>query len=126
MAESKVDGAVQSIRSYLGFPRRGESPLEYIRRDLSSSVEGLGSTRRHAASELVRALMSIGLTQGVTNTDLYADVIKFFLEDVYADLQATGEVEIHDTAGDILAVFAKIQNPTYPSKNCRERIPYEM
>ena len=120
MAESKVDGGVQSFGSYIGFPRRGESPLEYIRRDLSSSVEGLGSTRRHAASELVRALMSIGLTQGVTNTDLYADVIKFFLEDVYADLQATGEVEIHDTAGDILAVFAKIQNPTYPSKYCRE------
>lgn len=116
-----------------------DDPLEYIRRDLSLSVEGVGSTRRHAASELVRALMSVGLeaevthivqafvadalrsyasnptqnwkdkdtavylftsiaslgstaSQGVTSTNLHVDVIKFFLENVYADLQATGEV----------------------------------
>ncbi|KAG8999003.1 importin-alpha export receptor [Tulasnella sp. JGI-2019a] len=42
-----------------------DDPLEYIRRDLSSNTEG-GATRRHAASELVRALVSIGLDAEVT------------------------------------------------------------
>lgn len=43
-----------------------DDPLEYIRRDLSLSAEGSGSTRRHASSELVRALMSAGLEAEVT------------------------------------------------------------
>ena len=115
-----------------------DDPLEYIRRDLSLSVEGASSTRRHAASELIRALMSIGLeaevthiiqsfvadalrsyasnpaqnwkdkdiaiylftsvsslgvtaSQGVTSTNLQVDVIKFFLENVYGDLQTPRE-----------------------------------
>jgi exportin-2 (importin alpha re-exporter) len=115
-----------------------DDPLEYIRRDLSLSMEGACSTRRHAASELVRALMSVGLeakvthivqsfvrealrsyasnptqnwkdkdtaiylfssvaslgstaSQGVTNTSLHVDVIKFFLENVYGDLQNPGQ-----------------------------------
>ncbi|KAG8908300.1 importin-alpha export receptor [Tulasnella sp. 403] len=42
-----------------------DDPLEYIRRDLSISTEG-GSTRRHAASELIRALVSIGLEAKIT------------------------------------------------------------
>ncbi|KAG8951757.1 importin-alpha export receptor [Tulasnella sp. 408] len=40
-------------------------PLEYIRRDLSLSTEG-GGSRRHTASELIRALFSIGLDAPVT------------------------------------------------------------
>ncbi|KDQ12400.1 hypothetical protein BOTBODRAFT_34372 [Botryobasidium botryosum FD-172 SS1] len=43
-----------------------DDPLEYIRRDLSLGIEG-GSTRRHAAAELVRAFVSIGLETEVTN-----------------------------------------------------------
>lgn len=42
-----------------------DDPLEYIRRDLSLSTEG-GGSRRHAASELIRALISIGLDAPVT------------------------------------------------------------
>ncbi|KAG9044436.1 importin-alpha export receptor [Tulasnella sp. UAMH 9824] len=42
-----------------------DDPLEYIRRDLSLSTEG-GGSRRHAASELIRALVSIGLDAPVT------------------------------------------------------------
>ncbi|KAG8941852.1 importin-alpha export receptor [Tulasnella sp. 419] len=42
-----------------------DDPLEYIRRDLSLSTEG-GQTRRHAASELIRALLGIGLDAQVT------------------------------------------------------------
>lgn len=111
--------------------------MEYIRRDLSLSTEGAGATRRHAASELVRSLMSVGLeaevtsivqtfigaalasyaanprenwkakdtavylftsvaslgstaSQGVTSTNLRVDVVKFFAENVYGDLQAEG------------------------------------
>ncbi|KIO33067.1 hypothetical protein M407DRAFT_65856 [Tulasnella calospora MUT 4182] len=40
-------------------------PLEYIRRDLSLSTEE-GGSRRHTASELIRALFSIGLDAPVT------------------------------------------------------------
>ncbi|KAG8928760.1 importin-alpha export receptor [Tulasnella sp. 417] len=43
-----------------------EDPLEYIRRDLSLSTEG-GGSRRHTASELIRALFSIGLDAPLTH-----------------------------------------------------------
>lgn len=112
-----------------------DDPLEYIRRDLSLTSEGVGATRRHAASELVRALISVGLeaevtgivmgfvvagltnynqsptenwkakdaaiylftsiaslgstaSQGVTSTNVLIDIIKFFSENVYQDLDA--------------------------------------
>lgn len=117
-----------------------DDPLEYIRRDLSLSSEGAGATRRHAASELVRALISVGLesevtgivlgfvtsglakynqdpaqnwkakdaaiylftsvaslgstaSQGVTSTNVLVDVIKFFSENIYQDLQT--KVGVH-------------------------------
>lgn len=104
---------------------------------MSLSVDSSGATRRHAAAELVRSLMAIGLeagvttiiqslvatalasyaanptqnwknkdtaiylftavaslgstaSQGVTSTNLHVDVIKFFAENVYSDLQAEG------------------------------------
>ena len=42
-----------------------DDPLEYIRRDMSLGSEG-SETRRHAAQELIRALMSIGLEAEIT------------------------------------------------------------
>jgi exportin-2 (importin alpha re-exporter) len=136
--------------------------LEYIRRDLSLSSEGAGATRRHAASELVRALISVGLeaeiteivmgfvvtglasynqnpvenwkakdaaiylfasiaslgstaSQGVTSTNVLVDIIKFFSENVYQDLQA-GVGTIHP----ILQVDAIrfIHTFRYQVRNC--------
>ncbi|KAF8329082.1 Cse1-domain-containing protein [Cantharellus anzutake] len=43
-----------------------DDPLEYIRRDLSAAAEAAGSTRRHAAGDLVRALMSVGFEGQIT------------------------------------------------------------
>lgn len=110
-----------------------DDPLEYIRRDLSLNVDASGATRRHAASDLVRAFLggneaevtsivmalvqsalesyaanpvqnwknkdtaiylftsvaSLGSTmsQGVTSTNVHVDVVKFFAEHVYSDLE---------------------------------------
>src|SRR5260370_37495644 len=59
-----------------------DDPLEYIRRDLSATADASGSTRRHSASDLVRALMSVGFEGHVT------EIMMKFVNQAFATYKA--------------------------------------
>ncbi|KAF8307881.1 Cse1-domain-containing protein [Clavulina sp. PMI_390] len=81
-----------------------DDPLEYIRRDLALSIDPTsGSTRRHAASELVRALLSISTEVESTTTTIVQSLITSALSSYAANPQENWKHK--DTA---LALFTAV------------------
>lgn len=87
-----------------------DDPLEYIRRDLSSTTEG-GATRRHAASELIRALISIGLDAQVTH------IVQSYIE---VALQVSAAVIYLFTVEDVILKLCHFIFPAIRTKPYRK------